>query len=94
MQRDARWWPDPLRFDPDRWGAGRERPPRFAYFPFAAGPYRCPGTAKSVKEGPLVLATLAQHWRMRIPPGAPAPVPTATWALRPRDGMPLITERR
>jgi cytochrome P450 len=94
IQRDARWWPDPLRFDPDRWGAGRERPPRFAYFPFAAGPYRCPGTAKSVKEGPLVLATLAQRWRMRIPAGAPAPVPTATWALRPRDGMPLITERR
>ena len=94
MQRDARWWPEPLRFDPDRWGAGRERPPRFAYFPFAAGPYRCPGTAKSVKEGPLVLATLAQKWKMRIPAGAPAPIPTATWALRPRDGMPLITERR
>jgi cytochrome P450 len=33
IQRDARWWPDPLRFDPDRWGAGRERPPHFAYFP-------------------------------------------------------------
>jgi cytochrome P450 len=94
IQRDARWWPDPLRFDPDRWGPDRPRAPHFAYFPFAAGPYRCPGTAKSVKEGPLVLATLAQRWRMRIPPNTPAPVPTATWALRPRDGMPLITERR
>ena len=94
IQRDARWWPEPLRFDPDRWGPDRPRAPHFAYFPFAAGPYRCPGTAKSVKEGPLVLATLAQRWRLRIPPNAPPPIPTATWALRPRDGMPMITERR
>ena len=94
MHRDPRWWPEPLRFDPDRWAPDRPRPPRLSYFPFAAGPYGCPGTAKSMKEGPLVLATLARQWRLRSAPGAPAPIPTATWALRPRHGMPMITERR
>ena len=94
MHRDPRWWPDPLRFDPDRWAPDRPRPPRFAYFPFAAGPYGCPGMAKSMKEGPLVLATLAQQWRLELPADAPAPIPTATWALRPRDGMAMITRAR
>ena len=94
MQRSERWWPDALRFEPERWASGQPRPSRGAYFPFAAGPYRCPGTAKSLKEGPLVLASLAQRWKLRPAPGAPPPVPTATWALRPRDGMPMVTSRR
>jgi cytochrome P450 len=94
IQRDARFWPEPLGFDPDRWAPGRPRPHRFAYFPFAAGPYRCAGTAKSMKEGPLILATLAQRWRLRPPASTPAPGSTATWALPPRDGMPMITTRR
>ena len=35
IQRDARFFPDPLRFDPERWlDAQREKTPRYAYFPF------------------------------------------------------------
>jgi cytochrome P450 len=94
MHRKPELWPDPLRFDPDRWNPGQSRPHRYAYFPFAGGPYQCPGTAKSVREGPLVLATLAQRWRMRPPPGVPAPIPTAKWALVAKHGIPMITERR
>jgi cytochrome P450 len=94
MQRDPRFWSAPERFDPDRWAPDAPKPPRFAYFPFAGGAYRCPGTGKSVREGPLVLATLAQGWRMRRPAGAPPPKPTAKWALQPDGGMPMLTEKR
>ena len=41
--RDGRYWPDPLRFDPERWNKDATRPRELAYFPFSAGPYQCHG---------------------------------------------------
>jgi cytochrome P450 len=69
--RDPRWWPDPERFDPGRWTdeAEAERP-RFAYFPFGGGPRKCIGEGFAWSEGMLVLATLAQRWRLAHAPGA------------------------
>ena len=70
IQRSARFFPDPLRFDPDRFTpenkAGR---PRFAYFPFGGGGRQCIGEAFAWMEGVLLLATFAQKWRMELVPG-------------------------
>ena len=69
MHRDPRWWPDPLRFDPERWTPEREaEQPRFAYFPFGGGPRKCIGEGFAWTEGILVLATLAQRWKLRHAP--------------------------
>lgn len=94
VQRDARFWPDPLRFDPGRWTPGAEAARhRFAYFPFGAGPRKCIGEGFAWMEGVLVLATLAQHWRARLVPGHPVETqPLIT--LRPRHGMRMTLERR
>jgi cytochrome P450 len=56
--RSAEVWPEPERFDPDRFTAERsaERP-RFAYFPFAGGPRQCIGSEFALTEATLVLAT-------------------------------------
>jgi cytochrome P450 len=94
IHRDARFWKDPMKFDPDRWLPDAPKPPHYAYLPFAAGDYRCPGTAKSLKEGPLVLATLAQKWTMRQPANTPPPIAAATWSLQAKRGIPMITKRR
>ena len=91
---DPRWYPDPFRFDPDRWTAeAQEQRPKFAYYPFGSGPRVCIGEGFAWMEGILLMATLAQRWRLRPAPDqriAMQPVVT----LRPRYGMRMILERR
>jgi len=64
-----RWseiWPDPLRFDPDRFApaAVKGRHP-FAYFPFSLGPRICIGMQFSLLEARLVLALILRRFRVR-----------------------------
>jgi cytochrome P450 len=94
LHRDPRYWVEPQRFDPDRWLPEAPAAPPYAYLPFAVGDYRCPGTDKSVDEGPLVLAAIARRWRMVEPRGARPPVAAATWSLQARGGIPLRLSRR
>jgi len=92
MHRDGRFWPDPDRFDPLRFTAeAKAVRPRFAYFPFGAGPRVCIGEGFAWAEGVLVLATLARKWRVRVR-GEVEPLPLIT--LRPRGGMPAIVTGR
>jgi cytochrome P450 len=66
LHRDERFFERPQVFDPHRWldGAGADRP-RFAYFPFGAGPRACIGESFAWMEGVLLLATIARRWRLR-----------------------------
>lgn len=91
---DARFFPDPFRFDPERWTPeARESRPKFSYFPFGGGPRLCIGEHFAWMEGVLVLATIAQRFRMRLAPGHPVEMqPLVT--LRPEHGMKMILEAR
>ena len=94
VHRDPRWWPDPLRFDPDRFlPEARAARPRFAYFPFGGGARQCIGESFAWMEGVLVIATLAQRFRFRAVPGARVE-PQALITLRPRHGLPMKVEGR
>jgi cytochrome P450 len=89
MHHDPRYYPDPERFDPTRWlPAAREQRPKFAYFPFGGGPRLCIGEQFAWMELMLVLASLAQHWRVALVPDHPVALyPSIT--LRPKYGMRL-----
>ena len=94
VHRDPRWWPEPDVFMPERWtdDAAAARP-KMAYFPFGAGTRVCIGEQFAWMEAMLLLATIAQHWRLRPVPGHRVDVqPLIT--LRPRHGMPMIAQRR
>ncbi|HEU0014479.1 MAG TPA: cytochrome P450 [Longimicrobium sp.] len=80
IHRDPRWWDAPDAFRPERWTPELEASlPRFAYFPFGAGPRKCIGEGFAWMEGVLALATLARRWRLRHAPGARvAPKPLIT----------------
>jgi cytochrome P450 len=94
MHRDARFFPDPLRFEPDRFTPeARAARPKFSYFPFGGGARACIGEPFAWMEGVLVLATIAQQWRLRLVPGHPVE-PQALITLRPRYGIRVTAARR
>jgi cytochrome P450 len=94
IQRDARWYAEPDRFDPGRWDPTTgTRPPRFSYFPFGGGPRGCIGQAYALQEAALVIATIAQRWCMRLVPGHTV-VLRPLINLRPKHGIPMLLSQR
>jgi cytochrome P450 len=76
-----------VAFRPERWLDGlADRLPAGAYFPFGDGPRRCIGQGFALLEAPIVIGTLAQHFRFRVVPGYPV-VPESLVTLRPRYGI-------
>jgi cytochrome P450 len=93
-QRDARFYTEPERFDPDRWTPEfRASLPKFAYFPFGGGPRQCIGESFAWMELVLLVATIAQQWRLQLVPGHPV-VPEPLVTLRTKHGMRMTAHRR
>jgi cytochrome P450 len=94
IHHDPRWYPDPERFDPERFTeeATRGRP-EHAFFPFGAGRRGCVGSPFAWLEGVLLLASIAQRWRISLVPGF-EPEPLMRVNIKPRRGMLLHLERR
>jgi cytochrome P450 len=85
MGRDPRYFPEPLRFDPERFTPeAKAARPKFVYFPFGGGSRQCIGESFAWMEGVLSIATIAQSWRMSYLGTAP-PIPRAKITLRPQD---------
>jgi cytochrome P450 len=94
VQRDPRWYEAPDEFRPERWeGDLQKRLPRFAYFPFGGGPRQCIGNMFALMEATLVLATVAQHFRLRMMSNQEI-VPLASITLRPKNAVAMRLESR
>ncbi|MDT5159116.1 MAG: hypothetical protein QOH51_3473 [Acidobacteriota bacterium] len=94
VQRDPRWYTEPERFRPERWGEEEAaRLPRYAYFPFGGGPRQCIGNYFATMEAVLILATVAQRFRLRLVPEHKVEL-LPTMSLRPRDGVRMKLEMR
>jgi cytochrome P450 len=95
LHRDPRFFDQPERFDPERFAPGWEdRIPRFAYLPFGGGPRVCIGNGFAMMEARLILATLAQRYRLSLEPNQDvAPMQLVT--VRPRNGLQMrVSVRR
>jgi cytochrome P450 len=91
---DSRYYPEPFKFDPERWTIEeRETRPKFSYFPFGGGPRVCIGEQFAWMEGALLIATIAQQWKMRLASDQRVE-PKAMITLRPKYGMRMVVEAR
>ena len=90
MHRNPKFFPEPERFDPNRFTPRtKQNRPKFAYFPFGGGPRVCIGERFAWMEGVLLLATIAQRWRFSLFPNQKIePHPQIT--LRTRHGVKMI----
>jgi cytochrome P450 len=90
--RHPAFWEDPNLFNPERFlpesAAGR---PHFAYFPFGGGPRQCIGNQFALMEAQLILATVAQRYRLRLAPHHKVEAEVVL-TIRPRHGLPMTLQ--
>jgi len=90
---DGRLYPDPERFDPGRFAPeAKAARPKGAYLPFGQGPRTCIGKHFALMEGTLLLAAIANRWRLE-PVGSP-PKLHARVTLSPKNGLPMVPTKR
>jgi cytochrome P450 len=94
LHRHRALWDDPDRFDPDRFSPERSMTrPRFAYLPFGGGPRICIGAQLALTEVSLLVATIAQRYRLKLVSRQDI-VLLHRVTLRPRDGIRMHLDRR
>ncbi|HKT81820.1 MAG TPA: cytochrome P450 [Vicinamibacterales bacterium] len=94
LHRDQRFFPDPESFRPDRWTPEfKQSLPPFAYVPFGGGARRCIGESFAWMELVLVLATIAQRWRLEAVADHPV-IPQPVVTLRMKHGLRVTLRQR
>ena len=91
-QRRPDVWPDPLRFDPERF-LGRAPSP-YAYLPFGGGVRRCIGMAFALYEMRAVVAATLARVDMRAAPGSTVSLVRRGLTFAPSAGMPIVVDAR
>jgi cytochrome P450 len=93
LHHDPRLYPDPARFDPDRWLPDRAAIlPKGAFVPFGGGLHHCPGYSFAETEIMVVATAVAARWR--LVPAAGKPVyPKLTATMRPNRLSMIVMPR-
>jgi cytochrome P450 len=95
MHRSSRYFDNPDQFIPERFGGDLlKRIPAFAYFPFGGGPRICIGNNFALMEAALLLATIAQRFRLRLAEPGQRVEPEPLVTLRPKNGLKMRLEVR
>jgi cytochrome P450 len=94
MGRTAEYFPDPLRFDPERFTPeAKASRHKYTYFPFGGGSRQCIGESFAWMEGVLSIATLAHRWRLTYAEEQPPEIQEKI-TLRPRGSLMMRAEPR
>jgi cytochrome P450 len=91
-QRDARLWPEPDRFRPERFLDGKASV--YEFFPFGAGVWRCLGAQFAEYEMRVVLARVVARMYLTLEPGVSVKPVQRGFTVAPSDGVPVRVQRR
>jgi len=70
MHHNPQYFPEPERFDPERFSAEHEEQRhKFAYVPFSSGPRVCIGNSFALLEARLLLATIVPRYHLKLVEG-------------------------
>ncbi|WP_017315447.1 cytochrome P450 [Mastigocladopsis repens] len=95
IHRDHRFFEEPEIFTPERWANDLvKRLPKFAYFPFGGGARGCIGKYFAMMQAVLVLATIAQKFRLTLLPPSHRVKPLPGLTLRPNSGLKMLLTKR
>ena len=81
--RHPGFWDNPEGFEPERFAPEAARAPPHGLLPVLGRPRRCIGEGFALLQLPLVVAMVAQRYRLSLLPARPAEVEAAV-TLRPR----------
>ncbi len=93
VQRHKKFWKNPDSFMPERFMPGAEKPRKFTYLPFSAGPRVCIGKSFGITESVLAIAIIAQRFRLKLPQNADVKH-ECRLTLRPKGKLPMTMEIR
>jgi cytochrome P450 len=99
LHRNPRFYAEPNQFQPERFGADtggqnlEDRLSKFAYIPFGGGPRICIGNQFALLEARLLLATIAQHYRLAFTTNNPVKMHVGP-TLGFENGVRLLLKRR
>ena len=95
MHRDQRFFPQPEKFDPDRFFTeqGSDKHP-YAFTPFSAGPRNCIGQKFAMMEVKVTLSAILRKFNVqgKVPMDDILMAPELV--LKPRNGFPVSFEYR
>nr|CAH0107507.1 unnamed protein product [Daphnia galeata] len=64
LHYDEEYYPDPYRFNPERWDSESEiKPSSYVFMPFGMGPRNCVGMRFAMEEIKIALCTIVKHFR-------------------------------
>lgn len=93
MHHDARWFPDPKSFNPERFLVGAPEIPRGAWMPFGTGPHVCIGQHFAMSEMKMLAALLLVQVRWTFNTGDSLPDPHMDIVLKPERPILLKVEK-
>jgi cytochrome P450 len=88
VHRDPRWYPNPEKFEPERFLESRDNQGR-TFLGFGAGARVCVGSCLATMQIVLILATILQRFRLALAPGQGEVEPMPVFTLRPRGGIQM-----
>jgi len=94
LHRHPDFWERPNEFYPEHFAPEvAEKRPRYAYLPFSSGPRQCIGASFAMMEMMLIVAHVAQRYRLVVDPSVDGEIETGM-TLRARHGVRVQLERR